>query len=1145
MVKVINRYILSALMFWSVLAVQAQTTDNEFGQNRVQYKEFGWSYYQTEHFMVYFYLGGQDVGKFTILDAEKELTSIENQMEYKLNDPVDILVYNNLSDLKQSNIGYGVELNNTGGTTKIIGNKMFVYFDGNHQNLQKQIREGIASIFLQNMMFGGNIQEVVQNAVLLKLPPWFKEGLTSYIGQTWSTDLDNRLRDGILSERYKKMNKLTGLDARFAGHALWHYIAEKYGDATIPNLLYLTRINRSMESGFSFVLGKSTKDFLAEFYAYYENLYEQESAGKELPKESEVIRKKERRNFVYNQLHVSSDASNIAFVRNDLGKYKVCLKDLKSEKTKTLFKGGFKSISQPIDYTQPVLAFDPTGKKLSLVYEKRGKVGLITYDLEEKKKEKRYIANFQKVLSISYSDANTLVLSAINRGQSDIFTLNIRSSKFEQITNDFYDDLNPRFVKLPNRQGIVFSSNRQDDTLRTRFMDTTRAIKNYDLFFYNTKKKTKELLRINHTPASNETNPSLFNTEYFSYLSDENGIMNRYIAYIDSLFDHNDIYYYFKDSTVINPAYNIDSLIRVSNLVLDSTAQVPVYRDTVISYPQTNYPKSILEQDAAMRAGKMAQVIKNNGKYEFSLVKIPKEIDRALLPTLTNTQFANQQLRKFTPSGMIPMNVIQIKKFEEAVTQKDTTLADSLIEKGSKKLFDELLQLDTIKADTVPQTPANQYYFQSEFSVAPVKSIVDSIIAAPTRKQPAFRYSKILPYNVKFSTSQVVTQLDNSLMITRYQPFVGNGGQFDNPNLGALLRVGISDLMEDYRITGGFRFPTSFDGTEYYLMFEDLKNRLDKRYTVYRRSKTVAYDANPLWYLPVNAKQRTYLADVTLRYPIDFNRSLRLSTSYRNERINYLATDSFSLGLAESTQHWAVVRLEYVFDNTLKIQTNIYDGLRYKFYVDAQRQIDQKNTYLFATGFDFRYYKKISRNFIWATRFNGATSWGDQKVVYYMGGVDNWFDPKFSTETPVDRNAGYAFQTLAVNVRGFQQNVRNGNSFALVNTELRFPVFSFFINSTIRSELVRNFQLVAFADAGTAWQGISPYDEDNPFNTLNITQGPVTVHVNYFREPVVVGYGGGARTTILGYFLKVDCAQGIDSGARKKPIWYFSMGLDF
>ncbi|MGB3075923.1 MAG: hypothetical protein WBB36_11410 [Chitinophagales bacterium] len=838
------------LLWCTGYSTVAQTTDGDFGQNRVQYKDFVWSFYQTEHFMVYFYLGGQDVGKFTILDAEKELTDIENKTEYKLNDRVDILVYNNLSDLKQSNIGYGADLNNTGGTTKILGNKMFVYFDGNHQHLREQIREGIASIFLQNMMFGGSIQEVVQNAVLLKLPPWFKDGLTSYIGQSWNTDLDNKLRDGILSEQYKKMNRLSGTDARFAGHAVWHYIAEKYGEATIPNLLYLTRINRSMESGFSFVLGKSVKDFLEEFYLYYDALYKQELAGKEFPSEKDVIQKRERRGFVYNQLHVTNDASNVAFVRNDLGKYKVCLKDLKSEKTKTLFKGGFKNITQPIDYTQPVLAFDPTGKKLAIVYEKRSKVGLIMYDLEEKKKDKRYIANFQKVLSISFSDANTLVLSAINRGQSDIFTLNTRSSKFEQITNDFYDDLNPHYIKLPTRQGIVFSSNRQDDTLRTRFMDTIRAIKNYDLFFYNTKTKSKELVRFNHTPAANENNPSLFNTDYFSYLSDENGISNRYIAYIDSLFDHYDQYYYFKDSTVVNPAYNIDSVITSGKLHLDSTQQVPVYRDTVRSFPQTNYSKSILEQDVATRAGKIAQVLKNNGRYEFSLVKIPKEVDRATLPVLTNTAYANQLLRKMEPTVTIPVVIPEKPKLPEIQRMPD-----------SLKLFS-----DSTRADTSTKSVQNSYFFQSEFSISTTRKIFDtSVVNSSNKKQPAFRYSKILPYNVKFSTSQVVTQLDNSLIITRYQPFNGNGGQFDNPNLGALLRVGISDLMEDYRITGGFRFPTSFDGTEYYLMFEDLKHRLDKRYTAYRRSKTVAYDANPQWYLPVNAKQRTYLADFTLR----------------------------------------------------------------------------------------------------------------------------------------------------------------------------------------------------------------------------------------------------------------------------------------
>ncbi|MBA2421606.1 MAG: hypothetical protein H0V61_00070 [Chitinophagales bacterium] len=1117
-----HKVILLFLTLFSWSRVFAQTPDEEFGQNRVQYKDFSWSFYQTDRFVVYFYPGGQDVGKFTILDGEKELSNIENQMEYKLNDRIDILVYNNLSDLKQSNIGYGVDLNNTGGTTKIIGDKMFVYFDGNHQHLREQIREGVASIFLLNMMFGGSIQEVVQNAVLLKLPLWFKEGLTSYIGQSWSTELDNKLRDGVLSGRYKKMNKLTGTDARFAGHAVWHYISEKYGEATIPNLLYLTRINRSMESGFSFVLGKPVKDFLNEFYSYYDTLYRLEAKGKDLPSSGEVIKKKERRHFVYNQLRVTSDASKVAFVRNDLGKYKVSLRELEKKRAKTIFKGGFKNILQPIDYSQPLLAFDPTGTRLAIIYEKRNKVGLIIYDIEERKKEKRYIANFQKVLSISFSDANTLVLSAINRGQSDIFTLNTRSSKFEQITNDFYDDLDPHFVKLPTRQGIVFSSNRPDDTLRTRFMDTTRAIQNFDLFFFNTKKKSKELVRVNHTLLANETKPALFNTDYFSYLSDRNGINNRFIAYVDSYFHHYDHYYFFHDSTVVNPEYNIDSLIAADTLTVDSTQQVPIYKDTIKSFPQTNYAKGILEQDAALRARKMAQIIKNNGRYEFSLVKIPDSIDRSQLPQLTDTEYANQLQSRYEPNATIPVSFIPKEQPQKSVT-------------------------DTIKADT-SHSDNNDYYFQSEFSLKPYKQVSDSSINSK-RNQPVFRYSKILPYNVKFSTNYVVTQLDNSLVISRYQPFAGNGAIFDNPNLSALMRLSITDLMEDYRVTGGFRFPTSFDGTEYYMMFEDLKHRLDKRYTVYRKSKTKAYDANPQWYLPVNAKQRTYIADATFRYPIDYTKSFRLGTSYRNELINYLGSDSFSLGLDQYMEHWVALHGEFVFDNTLKVQTNIYDGLRYKVYLDAQRRIEKGNTYLFAAGADFRYYKKISRNIIWATRVDGATSWGDQRVVYYLGGVDNWLrlnsTSQFNSETPVAADAGYAFQTLAVNLRGFQQNVRNGNSYALVNTELRFPVFSYFVNRPIRSELIRNFQLIAFADAGTAWQGISPYDEDNPFNTLDITQGPVAVHVNYFREPIVIGYGAGVRTTLLGYFIRVDYGQGLDSGAKHKPIWYFSLGLDF
>lgn len=1090
-----------------------QTPDQLFGQNRVQYKDFVWSYYQSERFYVYYYLGGQDIGKFTIVDAEKEMNDIEKKLEFKMVDRIDILVYNNLDDLKQSNIGYGIDQNNTGGVTKIIGNKMFIYFDGNHQHLRKQIREGIAAIFLSNMLYGGSLGEAVQNAVLLKLPLWFKEGLTSYVGQPWSSENDNMLRNGIMSGKYKKLNKLTGADARFAGHAVWHYIADKYGEPAIPNLLYLTRINRSMESGFSFVFGKTTKDFLTEFYDYYYNQFTEDEKNRHLPDERSVIALKQKPQKVIHELRINNDASGLAFVKNNLGRFRICYRDLDKDKSKTVFRGGFKNITQPIDYMQPQLAFSPSGDELTIMYQRRNKTRVVHVDLKKFKKEKDDIVSFQKVFGFSYSDANTIVLSAENKGQSDIYQYNLRSGKLEQITNDYYDDLNPVFVKLPTRQGILFTSNRINDTLRTLNADTTRPIGNYNLFFYNTKKKTKSLLRITNSDFANENFAAGFNKENFSFLSDYNGIYNRFTGHIDSVFDHYDRYYYFTDSTVLNPAYNMDSLIAAKALQPDSTLQLPVYRDTAILSPSTNYSYSILEQDAAVRAGKMAQLIYTNGKYRISVVK--SSVDTGAAMVLPLTEYARAMYSKMEPSNTIrieaPVNDLKPAKLN-----------------------------DTMRADTVN---ADNYYFQSDFLFSPAKVLPES--AAQEKKNPPFRFSRILPYSVKFSTSSITTQIDNSLIVTRYQPFGAFGGQFDNPDFNVFLSANMTDLMEDYRIQGGFRFPTQFDGTEYFLTYENLKHRLDKKFTVYRKSVALAYDYTPVWYLPVNAKVRTYVADATFRYPLDLLRSFRGSFTFRNDRTNYLSTDTFSLVLPQNNSEWLSVRLEYVFDNTMKIQTNIYDGLRYKVYGDVQRQLDQKKTYLFAAGFDARYYYRINRNLIWATRLNGATSWGDQKVVYYLGAAENEFLPAFNTETPVDLNAGYAFQTLATNLRGFQQNIRNGNSYALVNTELRFPIFSYLLNTPIRSDFVKNFQFVGFFDAGTAWQGVSPYDKDNPFNSVDVTQGPISVHVNYFREPIVYGYGLGARTTILGYFLRLDYARGVDSGAKQKPRWHFSMGLDF
>jgi hypothetical protein len=88
--------------------------------------------------------------------------------------------------------------------------------------------------------------------------------------------------------------------------------------------------------------------------------------------------------------------------------------------------------------------------------------------------------------------------------------------------------------------------------------------------------------------------------------------------------------------------------------------------------------------------------------------------------------------------------------------------------------------------------------------------------------------------------------------------------------------------------------------------------------------------------------------------------------------------------------------------------------------------------------------------------------------------------------------------------------------------------------------------LVGFFDIGTAWSGITPFSEENPLNTSTEVNPPtVIVNVRYFRDPIVAGYGIGARTLIFGYFVRVDYAWGIETRHVSDPRWYFSFGMDF
>jgi hypothetical protein len=265
-------------------------------------------------------------------------------------------------------------------------------------------------------------------------------------------------------------------------------------------------------------------------------------------------------------------------------------------------------------------------------------------------------------------------------------------------------------------------------------------------------------------------------------------------------------------------------------------------------------------------------------------------------------------------------------------------------------------------------------------------------------------------------------------------------------------------------------------------------------------------------------------------------------------------------------QTWWVNRFEYIHDNAIQKAMNIWNGVRYKAYIDLNALLNKPTQsqvkpgrMMFNLGFDGRYYLPIYRNFIWAARVAGDFSWGNEKIIYYLGGADGWMFPKYNSQPNPDPANDYSYQSLAVNMRGFNQNLTNGNNSVVINSEFRFPIFSTLINRPINNAFIRNFQVIQFFDLGNAWDGdlfsggLNKFErpqqlfpQRDPVTGDPLPDPTATVRIKAGGiGPLAGGYGFGVRSTLLGYFLRLDAGWEMSGIFRGKPILHFAMGVDF
>lgn len=1108
-------FIMSSLVVFS----QAQVNAVEFGKNRVQYKKLVWKFHQSPNFNTYTSQGGVELGKYVAQVAEQELGGIENFVEYSLQRRANIVVYSNYDDYKSSNIGLGSDWQSAGGLTKLVNNKIIVYFDGNHANLKRQIKEGIAKVLSDNLLFGEDIGEFASNQALLDLPKWMLDGYVLYAAENWSVEKDDALKSAMLSGAYNTFYQFAFDKPTLAGHAFWNYIGEKYRKENITYLLYLARIYKNLNSACLKVCKKKFKEILSDFMEF-----EQEKYAKDI---------RQRKNSPKGQLNISEDVSkkdyfrfqanpnpknsNYAVVEFNRGIYSVKLMENFYD-GRVLLKSGVRTNQGDINPNYPIMAWDNKGTKLLVIYSEEGSIKMFVYDVVTRiKRFKQKIAGIDQILDASYMlDANNVVMSAAKNGHTDIYTYKIEENQLTQFTDDVYDDLHPSFVSFPNKSGILFASNRPSPYAPNA--DTAIPSKyHFNVFMvdYLNNSKNKQITQLTNLKYGNASYPMGYNTNHFTFVADENGVGNRWAGFFATQRNGLDTLYHIGDDMLRNASpKEIDSTLNAwQREKPDSISYFQVYKDSTYTFPITNYQSSLLETRIAGDKGQVSEV-RREGDYKF----------------------------------LYKLRVDSIALKKRNLNVRPTTYM--------KKVMDEMRAQEgkAIVYKKNRDTVAKANLFQSEFSDEPVDSFsVKKAELLSAKAKDILSDTRLFDYRLKFSSDYILSGFSNNLLLNRYQPYAGGAGpiQLNNGNnFNFNLRVGTSDLFEDQKFMGGIRFGTDLKDKDIIFSYQNFRKRLDWGVTYYRSNVTNYFNT------PFSNMLITNLYQGNVAYPFNEVKSLRATFGLRIDRgilrsydnsVGY--PDPGALAYPDTISKYIVSRLEYVHDNTINTTQNIWNGLRYKVFLDInmptlKTEMNNGKATL-NLGFDARYYYKIYRNFIWAGRAAADFSWGGQKIIYYLGGVDSWINPKFNSQNFPASDQSYAFQSLAVNMRGYQQNIANGNNAFVINSEFRLPLFATIFNKPINNAFIRNFQLTQFVDLGTAWNG--KYNGiKRPGDVIVDANSPVVVKLDAGGlGPFAGGYGFGVRSTLLGYFMKLDAAWPMKGVFKGKPIYYFSLGFDF
>lgn len=503
-----------------------------FGKNKVQYTDFEWSVIRTEHFEVFYY----ETEKETALDAarmaERSYERLSRILGYSMKRPIPLILYASHSDFQQTNITMTMINEGTGGMTEFLKRRVVLPFTGSYSELEHVLTHELVHAFQVEILFGSS-GSVLANTVGFSPPLWFMEGMAEYlsIGEV-DRHTDMWLRDAALQGYLISIGELSHVyDIRVYrfGQSIMKFLADRYGDEKIGEILKAAPRAGGLERAFQAVLGISIKKFSEEWLEDVRRTYLPQIVDYSKPEKfARPITSFETDLGSMNLVPAVSPSGEYVVFISDRDMYsslylastrdgKILDKLIEGEKT-----GSFESLR----FFNTSIAWSPCERYIAFPAKVGACDAIYIYDIERRKVHRRLTFDFDGVLSPSWSpDGERLVFVVLENGRSNLFACHVDGSRLTRLTGDRFTCRDPAWS--PDGRTIAFTTDRGGDT-----DFETLEFGDYRIALYDVEHGTITVLdRMNGKNIAPQWSPD---GKEIIFVSDRSGISNIYSIQLET-----------------------------------------------------------------------------------------------------------------------------------------------------------------------------------------------------------------------------------------------------------------------------------------------------------------------------------------------------------------------------------------------------------------------------------------------------------------------------------------------------------------------------------------------------------------------------------------------------------------------------------